>query len=488
MNSFFVFKKLNANYIYIREDSHYTDDLKKREFTWNGRRGICLFLETIIDEEKLEKTFFSNLETDSQSEESELKKKISATEVSEIQHINQVSNELHKGMAAVFLEEKSEAYVFDVKKTTERSVQEPENEKIVRGSHDGFVETLMTNLQLLRRRIEVQDLVIKYHAVGTETKTRIALVYLASIANPTIVKEVEEKVKSISIDMVFSPGAIEEFLENDTISPFPQMLNTERPDRVMANLIDGRIAILTDGDPTALVCPSSFFTFYQSPDDYNSRFLVGTFYRLLRMVSFLIAIFVPAIYIATVSFHFEVIPADLVLPVKSSVERIPYPPIVEAILMELTIELIREAGIRLPSPIGQTIGIVGGLVIGDAVVQAGLVSNIMIIVVAITAIASFVVPSFEMSSALRVIRFPFMFFAASFGYFGIMFCFTLLLIHLCRLESFGSPYFSPLAPLTWQDLKDSVIRAPMKKMNERPKATLPRKKFRQAIRKGRRKW
>ncbi|KHF39363.1 spore gernimation protein GerK [Halalkalibacter okhensis] len=467
----------------MQEAFHFSDDVKKREFLFNERKGVCLFLETVIDDERLDKMFFDHL----QSGEDEIKTCIHASDLKMMRLLNKVSPELNQGKVAVFLEGDSEAYVFDVRKTSERTIEEPENEKVVRGAHDGFVEGLMTNLFLLRKRVKNQDLVIKYHTLGQETETKLAVVYIESMANPKIIQAVEDKLQSISSDMVFSPGYVEEFLENEQLSPFPQMLNTERPDRTMANLLDGRVAILTDGDPTALVCPVSFFAFYQSPDDYNSRFIVGSFYRILRMISFFIAIFVPAIYIATVSFHFEVIPADLVLPVKSSVERIPYPPIVEAILMELTIELIREAGIRLPSPIGQTIGIVGGLVIGDAVVQAGLVSNIMIIVVAITAIASFVVPSFEMSSTLRVVRFPFMFAAASFGYFGIMFCFTLLLIHLCKLESFGSPYFAPVAPLTWQDLKDSFIRAPLEKMNERPRATRPLNKFRQRVRKGRRK-
>ncbi|GAE25701.1 spore germination protein GerKA [Halalkalibacter wakoensis JCM 9140] len=343
-SSIVIAKDLDANHTYIQKAFHFSEDVKKREFLFHNRKGICLFLETLIDDEKLDKLFLGNLHFDA----GEIKAYIDASEIIEVQDLAKLPSEMHQGKVAVFLEGEQQAYVFDVRKEMERSIGEPENEKIVRGSHDGFVEGLQTNLYLIRKRVNNPNLVIKYHTLGTETKTKLAIVYLNHIAKPDIVKSVEDKIQSISSDMIFSPGYIEEYLEDDTFSPFPQMLNTERPDRVMANLLDGRIAIFSDGDPTALICPISFFSFYQSPDDYNSRFFVGSFYRILRMVSFLIAIFVPAIYIATISFHFEVIPADLVLPVKSSVERIPYPPIIEAILMELTIELIREAGIRLP--------------------------------------------------------------------------------------------------------------------------------------------
>jgi len=225
-----ISEELQNNYTFILEAVHSSDDLKKRDFNFKGKQGICLFIETLIDIDKLEKMFLSNI----QKEINDLKECISASEIKVIQQLNGILRELQKGAVAIFLEGEREAYVFNVKSTLDRAVEEPANEKIVRGSHDGFVETLMTNLHILRSRIQNRDMVIKYHTVGTETNTRIALVYLASIANSEIVREVEDKLKSISTDMVFSPGVLEEFLEDDTLSPFPQMLNTERPDRVMA--------------------------------------------------------------------------------------------------------------------------------------------------------------------------------------------------------------------------------------------------------------
>ncbi|WP_197061438.1 spore germination protein, partial [Halobacillus sp. BBL2006] len=228
-------------------------------------------------------------------------------------------------------------------------------------------------------------------------------------------------------------------------------------------------AIMVEGSPTALIAPSTFFMFYQAPDDYNMRWYTGTFVRLIRLASFIIAVGLPAFYIATVSFHFEVIPDELIMPVKSSINEIAYPPMIEALVMVIIIELIREAGIRLPQPIGQTIGIVGGLVIGDAVVRAGLVSNLMVIVVALTAIASFVVPSNELSTTLRLLTFPLIVLAGSLGFVGISFGFLFLLIHLTNLQSFGVPYFAPLAPLRLKDLKDTFVRVPLFMMKNRPK-------------------
>lgn len=457
---------------------HHSEDVKKRFFTFKGAEGVAVFVETLVNEERLSESFLEKLSLN-QYDSNEIQKVISSSAISVNTNVNDIVNHMLKGYVTIFMEGQQEAISFYVSDQLGRSIEEPGNEKVIRGAHDGFVENLSSNIQLLRKRLSNSKLVVKYHAVGDETGTEVALVYLSHIANPHVVQELESRIKAISADMAFSPGFIEEFIEDQPFSPFPQLLITERPDRTKANILEGRVALLTAGSPTALILPANFFAFYQSPDDYSGRIYAGSFYRFIRLLGFFIAVFVPALYIATVSFHFEIIPADLVLQVKNSVERVPYPPIIEALLMELTIELIREAGIRLPTPIGQTIGIVGGLVIGDAVVQAGLVSNIMIIVVAITAIASFVVPSPEMNATIRMLRFPFMFAAASFGYLGISFCFILLLMHFSKLETFGSPYFAPVSPLQPSDWRDTFIRMPNWKMSKRPKAVRAQKTTRQ---------
>ncbi|MGX1373877.1 hypothetical protein RKD56_000995 [Priestia megaterium] len=281
------------------------------------------------------------------------------------------------------------------------------------------------------------------------------------------------------MDGVDSGSIIEEALEDSPLSPFPQLLNTERPDRVMGNLLEGRMAVLTNGNSSALIAPVNFFSFYQSPEDYNTRALYGSFFRLLRIFSFFVAMSLPAIYIATISFHYELIPLDLVFTVKGSLENVPFPPIVEAFIMVLILELLKEASLRLPSSIAQTIGVVGGLVIGTAIVEASLVSNMMIIVIALTAVSSFVVPSNEMSTTLRILSFPMMIGAAVFGYLGIVFVLVLIVMHLVILESITMPYLIPFAPFKISGLKDVFMRMHQLYLNERPANAKPQKRQRQ---------
>ena len=350
-----------------------------------------------------------------------------------------------------------------------RSIAEPENEHVIRGPHEGFVEGFDMNIGLLRKHLPIADLVVKSMRIGSDTNTRVSYVYIGSIADQDVVLQLENRLESIQASKIISTGQIEDYIEDFVWSPFPQFLNTERPDRVVANLLEGKIAIFTDNSPVALVAPVNFFSFYESPDDYNSRALVGSFYRILRLISFISAIFLPAFYIAVVSFHSEIIPAELGKQVKLAVNEIPYRPIFEALILELFIELIRESAIRLPTPIGQTVGIVGGLVIGNAIVDAGLVSSFMVIVVAMTAISSFVVPSWEMNMTIRLIRFPFMLAASLFGFFGMAIGTLILFIHLMNLSSLKQPYFTPIVPFGPSKFKDVFFRIPFVRLKKQQK-------------------
>ena len=356
-----------------------------------------------------------------------------------------------------------------------RPPEEPGNEQILRGSHDGFVEDFDTNVSLIRRRIKNNNLVVKKIVLGKETKTVAYYFYVENLVDKDALETVEERINSMDLDHFYSMGQLSDHLDDQVWSPFPQLLNTERPDRVAANILEGKIAIMTDLSPTALIGPVTFFSFYQTPDDFNARVLVGTFYRLMRVFSFFSAIFLPAFYIAIVSFHFEVLPLELASKVKSDINQIPYRPLIEAMIMEITIELIREASVRLPKSIGQTIGIVGGLVIGDAIVSAGLVSNLMVIVVAFTAISSFVVPSIELNTTIRLLRFPFMFLASLFGFFGIVIGTFLLVVHLLNLSSLKKPYFSPVVPFDPKGLRKVFFRAPYYKTEKQATSFSPEK-------------
>ena len=299
--------------------------------------------------------------------------------------------------------------------------------------------------------------------------------YVENVVDRGALKIVEDRLNAIDIEMFYSIGQLSDYLDDQVWSPFPQLLNTERPDRVVANILEGKIAIMSDLSPNALVGPVTFFSFYQTPDDFNARVFVGSFYRLMRLFSILSAIFLPAFYIAIVSFHFEILPLELANKVKTDINQIPYRPLIEALIMEVTIELIREASVRLPKSIGQTIGIVGGLVIGDAIVSAGLVSNLMVIVVAFTAISSFVVPSIELNTTIRMLRFPFMILASLFGFFGIVIGTFLLVVHLLNLSSFKRPYFAPIIPFDPKGIKKIFFRGPYYEPHRQPTSFSPKK-------------
>ncbi|EIT87099.1 GerA spore germination protein [Fictibacillus macauensis ZFHKF-1] len=455
----------------LLENLHQPSDFATRAITFQGKRGLLLYLESVSDTVKIQKSILTPL---SSNEKATIEETVTSAKVGVYTNINEAATRLLKGDCLLLIEGDCSIYAASAESEVSRAPEEPFNEKVVRGSHDGFVENMNQNIGMIRNRIEDTDLVFKQFSVGKKTKTKVVLAYMDSVVNKDILQEVERRIESIAIDMIVSPGFMVEFLENKSFSPFPQFLPTERPDRAAAHIMDGRIALLSEGTATSLILPVTFIAFFQSPDDFNSRILSGSFFRLLRMLSFLVATTLPAIYIAIIGFHFEILPNELVLPIKASLEGIPFPPIVEAFIMVFTIELIREAGVRLPTPIGQTIGIVGGLVIGDAVVNAGFISNVMVIVIAITAVASFTVPTYEMGASIRLLTFPLMIAASLLGFLGIVMGMMIILLHLCKLESFGTPYFSPFAPIDLQGLKDSIIRFPIWKMNHRPRDVQPK--------------
>jgi len=460
-----VFSSLEKNKEYIQNLLFHSSDLKWRSIKFNQKDGLIVFLESLCDQEKIQNEIIQPLE---ESKEGALEEIIACVEIAKTTDLSRLPQFIVQGNCVLLFEGKTEAFIVGVGAEYTRAISEPVNEGVIRGAHDGFIEHLTTNLYLVRKRIENPSLVVRYYQVGEVTKTKVALLYMQDLANTELIKEVDQRIRSITMDTTISPGFIAEMIEDNTFSLFPQILLTERPDRSVAHLMEGRVIILSDGDASALILPVTFFAFFQSPDDYHGRWIVGSFIRLLRLVSFIIATLVPALYIAVVAFHPEILPSNLIYTVKSTIDRVPFPPILEALIMQVTLEVLREAGVRLPSRVGQTVSIVGGLVIGESVVRAGLISYPMVIVVALTAIASFVAPSNEISIAIRILGFPLMVLASLFGLFGITFGILFILIHLCKLESFGTPYFAPLMPLRIKDLKDTLIRFPIWSLNQRP--------------------
>lgn len=350
------------------------------------------------------------------------------------------------GLCVIMADGSAEALTADVNGGEQRSVTIPQTQTVIRGPQHAFVENIQTNISLVRRIIRSSDLHVQVHKIGQQTHTNVAVMYLHGIADEGIVKEVYRRLAAIDIDGVLESGYVEEFIQDDTFTLFPTLSNTERPDSVAAALLEGRVAVMIDGSPMVLMAPTTFFSFFQSPEDYYQRYDIASFVRLIRYGSYIVSILLPALYIAVTTFHQEMLPTTLLISLAAQREGIPFPGLVEALLMEVTFEVLREAGLRMPRAIGPAISIVGALVLGQSAVQAGIVSAGMVIIVSFTAISNFVMPEFNMAATSRIIRFIFMIMAGIFGFFGIFISVLFMLIHLVSLRSFGVPYMSPLAP------------------------------------------
>lgn len=370
------------------------------------------------------------------------------------------------GDTILFIDNCSQALLLNTRGFESRSIKEPDTEVVVRGPKDGFNEKLQTNLSLIRRRLKTPNLVIENLSLGIQSSTTVSVVYLKNIAREDLVREVKKRLNDIKIDAILESGFIEQLIEDAPLSPFPTISNSEKPDIVAAKLLEGRVAIITDGTPVVLIVPKLFVESFQSAEDYYSRPFYASLLRMLRYISFLITTMAPGIYVGLVTYHQELIPTNLVISMASAREATPFPAVVEALGMGAIYEIFREAGIRLPRPVGSAISIVGALVIGEAAVDAGLVSAPLLIVVALTAISSYVVNALADVSA--ILRLLFTVFAGFMGVFGFMMVFLGILIHLCALRSFGTPYLAPLAPLKPRGVLDLFIRAPIQALTTRP--------------------
>lgn len=382
-------------------------------------------------------------------------------------YVSEAIRRVLSGDTVLLMEGLNESFLFPTAKSPARQVEEPVSEMLVRGSREGFVEQLDYNISLLRRRIKDPSFTMHKYEVGRRSKTAVVVAFISNIANQEIVDEVNRRIKRIDIDEIAESGTIEQLIEDHHFTPFPQMLNTERPDKVASFLMQGMVAVITDGTPFVLLVPVTLSMMLQSPEDYYGRWWISSLLRVLRYIITFFSLYLPSIYIALVSYQQGLIPTKLAISITSSREGVPFPTFVEALIMEMTIEILREAGLRLPKPIGQAVGIVGGLVIGQSAVEAGIVSPIMVIVVALTAISSFAIPFYDLGITFRMLRFGFMIAAAVFGLYGLIMASLLLIGHLARLKSFGVDFADTsliLRPKLW---KDTIFRLPLHLLKQR---------------------
>ncbi len=388
-------------------------------------------------------------------------------EIIELTDFTQCINNILDGNTVLFIEGSDIALSTCTKGFTGRAVDEPDTESAIRGSREGFVESFRINSALLRKRIKNPALKIEGMSIGQQTKTKVGIVYIEGIVDKRIVNEVKRRLSNIKIDGVLESGTIEGMIRDAPLSPVPTVANSEKPDKVAAKLLEGRVAIITDGTPFVLTVPCLFIEAFQTSEDYYSLPFFASFIRLLRFLAFGISVYGPGLYVALLGFHQSVIPFKLVNTIAAARQGLPFSSFTEAMIMGFTFELLREAGVRMPRPVGQAVSIVGALVLGEAAIRAGIAGAPMIIVTAITAICSFILTPYN--GLLPFARFALLIAANVLGLLGISLVTAAGLVHLCSLKSFGVPFMSPFAPLSLSGLKDTVIRAPIWSMFTRPK-------------------
>lgn len=363
--------------------------------------------------------------------------------VDKVTDFSDVYSAINMGNCMLFVDSLDTAFNLDVKGFKQRSIDSPSNEVVVRGSQEAFVENIRTNTSMIRRLVNNENLVMETLTVGQITKTQVSIGYIKSLANEDLVAEVRYRINNLSVDYLISSGQLEQLIQDSPESLFPQMVATERPDKVSNFLLEGRVVIVVNGSPYVLVAPGVFVDFITSPEDLNLKYQFSNLEKIIRLLAIFLSLLLPGIYIAVTNYHQELIPTELLFTIAAARESVPFPTFVEILLMEVSFELIREAGLRVPTPLGSTIGIVGALILGEAAVSASLVSPVLIIIIAITGICSFSIPDFSLNFTFRIYRFVYIILGYMAGFLGISFGIFIQLAIMCKLKSFGSPYINP---------------------------------------------
>lgn len=467
----------DENYRFLERVLDRSGDIVKNEFCVGNRKAAVVYVDGMTDADMVEDFVIRPLlkkRCDKSGGEllSYVENHVMETvDWKEDESFEDILTDILSGNTLLLLESCPKAIILSTKKYPSRGVGETQQEMVIRGPKDSFTENIRMNTALLRRRIRDPRLKMEHTMIGERSKTDFAIAYMDDLVQPETLELVRRKVKAISFDGIFDGGMAEQLLEENSWTPFPQFQHTERPDKAASGLLEGRIVLLVDNSPGVLLLPATYQMFFQAGDDYYTRFAVASFARLLRFAASFFAIGFPGLYVAIAAFHTEMLPASFLLSIATARTGIAIPVALEILLMEFQFELLKEAGIHLPGQLGGTIGIVGGLIVGQAAVEAGIVSTVVVIVVSFTAIASFIVPNESFGSVFRLLKFLFIFTAAIWGIYGYLLTFAALLFHLSQLESFGVPYMLPSVcgdSLNYDDKKDLYIRYPFASMLKRP--------------------
>lgn len=372
------------------------------------------------------------------------------------------------GLTVIIVDGFLEVIIVDIRGGEQRTLDEPLLDRTICGPREGFVENISTNITLIRRKLKDPNLAAQRLIVGVRTRTDVAILYIKDIANPEIVDDIIKRIKEIKIDGVLSTGYLNQFIEDNPHSLFPLYREVERADIAVAELLEGRVVILADQSPLAIVYPALFVEMFQAAEDYYTKYQQGNFMRIFRYLAFFSAISLPALYISLISFNQELIPYKLIIPIAELRSQLPFSSVIEIILIEVIVQIIFEAGLRMPAPLGQTIGVVGGIVLGQALITSNIAGPVALIVVTTATISAFAIPNFCMAVTARILGFIFILASSIFGIFGFIMSWLFLIIHLISQKSMGIPHFAPYAPLIASDLKDSFFRFPIRTLKTRP--------------------
>ncbi len=448
--------------------------------TDSPRRAVLLYFGSLIDSDLLHQEVLKPLmqmnRVESPSAQAKLdwviyieQSVIPLEKVSVCSEVSEIKKQILSGYVALLIEGETQCLLISIPRNLSRSIEPSPAEFVFRGPRDAFVEDIQINMGLVRKRLKMADLEMTSFVLGAKTSTKCILMYIKGIAKNELVQEVTNRIASVKTDSIFESGQLEELLEERPLSPFNQLENTERPDKVAAELLEGRVAILVDGSPTALLAPVTFFQLFSYSSDYYLRFMVGSVLRLLRFLAFNISIYLSALYISLVNYHPHLIPLQLVEILLAKREQVPFSPIVEIVIIQVIVDMSVEAILRVPSKLAQIIGVSGAIIIGQAAISANLISPAVIILVAITSIAGYTQTTLSNSFSLLLLRYVNLFLSAFLGLVGVMITFLFLIIHLCSLAPFGKAYATPMSPLIWSDFRDSILRLPKWAMTRQPK-------------------
>lgn len=461
---------IEENIVLIKKIYQYPDnqDVKLREIKLGGtgKRLALFFISSIIDVRTVEDSAIRPL-LQTESLEVSIDEIITTQNVSLLTTIKEVVQNINSGNAIIFVDGESKAFAFECANFQGRAVEKAENEVLLKGPKEAFTEKAIVNISLLRKRIQNENLMIESITVSKRSNNVVFLIYIRNITDDKLVQNIKNRLTSIDVDAIQNLSLLEQYIEERSYSLFPSVLYSERPDRATSFIEDGQVVLLMDNSPDCMILPATFWSFFHTPEDHYLRYLFGNFSRVIRMMAMFITIFISAIYIAVTTFHTEMIPADLLLAIAGSREKVPFPVFFEILIMEAAFELIREAGLRVPNQMGPTIGIVGALILGQAAVQANIISPIVIIVVALSGVTSFTISDVSLNFALRIIRFLFIFVASIFGILGMTALFTIGIFYLVSLKSFGVPYLAPMSPY-YVSSGDTVFRRGLKNEKFRP--------------------